>query len=232
MDAGGLGVGILALAGVFNNAVDCFEYVQLGRDFGKNFQTSMLKLENARLILSRWGQAIGLSGDLEEVQSLQAASISTEDKRRAEELLGQILSLFKTARRVSMEFESRTNSNDSRLILLDEHTYMDPCGQSVHQKMRGISKRRQNRTSIWKKTKWALYEEKHLKKLIEDIIELVNMLVHMFSAVLQKQQNLCELEISEIGVDGSISVLKDIAASQDKDLEAAILKLSRSTVSH
>jgi hypothetical protein len=35
MEVGGLTVGVLALAGLFNNAVDCFEYVQLGRNFGK-----------------------------------------------------------------------------------------------------------------------------------------------------------------------------------------------------
>jgi hypothetical protein len=37
MEPTGLAVGIIALAGLFNDAVDCFEYVQLGRNFGKNF---------------------------------------------------------------------------------------------------------------------------------------------------------------------------------------------------
>lgn len=91
MEPTGLAVGIIALAGLFNNAVDCFEYVQLGRSFGTNFQTSLFKLDNARLRLSRWGQAVGLSGDIASVQSLQSAKLSQEDIPKAEKLLGQIL---------------------------------------------------------------------------------------------------------------------------------------------
>ena len=75
MEAASFAVGLIALAGLFNNAVDCFEYVQLGRRFGADFQTSLLKLDNARLRLSRWGQAVGLSGDLGNVQSLPEATV-------------------------------------------------------------------------------------------------------------------------------------------------------------
>ena len=90
MEPIGLTVGIVGLVSVFNNAVDCFEYVQLGRSFGTNFQTSLLKLDNARLRLSRWGQAVGLSGDVANVQSLQSTNLAEEDISKAERLLGQI----------------------------------------------------------------------------------------------------------------------------------------------
>lgn len=52
-EAAGLAASVIALAGLFNNTVECFEFIQLGRNFGKNFQTSQLKLDNARLRLSR-----------------------------------------------------------------------------------------------------------------------------------------------------------------------------------
>lgn len=94
MEAGGLAVGVVALAGLFNNAVDCFEYVQLGRSFCTNFQTSLLKLDNARLRLSRWGQSVGLSGDVKNARSLQTVALPTEDVAKAEKVLGQILDLF------------------------------------------------------------------------------------------------------------------------------------------
>jgi hypothetical protein len=97
MEPAGLAVGVIALAGLFNNAVDCFEYVQLGRNFSGSFQTNIIKLDNARLRLSRWGQSIGLGGDLEEVQSLDSATLSPEDTARAEALIGQIQELFAKA---------------------------------------------------------------------------------------------------------------------------------------
>lgn len=68
----------------------------------------------------------------------------------------------------------------------------------------------------------AVRREKHFKRLIGDIIDLVNDLVQLFPAVQQEQRELCALEVAEIGADESLSVLRDIAASQDKDLQTAI----------
>ncbi|ORY18352.1 prion-inhibition and propagation-domain-containing protein [Clohesyomyces aquaticus] len=206
MEAGGLAVGLVALASLFNNAVDCFEYVQLGRSFGTNFQTSLLKLDNARLRLSRWGQAVGLSGNLEEVQSLQEATVQKEDIAKAERLLGQIMELFADTEKISTKYKRSVKLDDSSLTILN---------------MRKLSIKRQNGTKLLQKVKWALYEEKHFKRLIEDIINLVGDLLEVFLAVKQEQLKLCEMEVSEIGVE-CLSVLIDIVRSQDKDLEAAI----------
>lgn len=52
MEPTGLAVGILAIAGLFNNAIDCFEYVQINRSFGQGYQTGLLKLDGVRLRLS------------------------------------------------------------------------------------------------------------------------------------------------------------------------------------
>lgn len=53
MEPASLAIGIASLAGIFNDAVQCFEYVQLDRNFGTNFQTSLLKMDYARLRLLR-----------------------------------------------------------------------------------------------------------------------------------------------------------------------------------
>ena len=52
-EAAGLIVGVVALASLFNNTVKCFKFVQLSRTFRKDFQTSQLKLNSARLRLSQ-----------------------------------------------------------------------------------------------------------------------------------------------------------------------------------
>jgi hypothetical protein len=108
---------------------------------------------------------------------------------------------------------------------------MDPIVRSLHEKMRDLSIKRQNGTALRRRMKWALYEEKHFKRLIEDIIDLVNDLVQLFPAVRQEQKKLCKLEVSEIGISAGLPVLKDIAASQDKDLETAISEAMKSNVS-
>ncbi|KAF1942813.1 hypothetical protein EJ02DRAFT_453908 [Clathrospora elynae] len=47
----GLVVSVAALAALFHNTVKGFEFVQLGRTFGTNFQTSQLTLKNAQIHL-------------------------------------------------------------------------------------------------------------------------------------------------------------------------------------
>jgi len=70
-EAAGFVVGIVALAGLFNNTVECFEFVQLSRTFRRDFQTSQLKLDSARLCLSRWGKSLDLDEDVRDTTSLQ-----------------------------------------------------------------------------------------------------------------------------------------------------------------
>jgi hypothetical protein len=151
---------------------------------------------------------------------------------KAEGLLGQILDLFTDAEKVSGKFKSRVGTGDSSLMVLDMQTDLDAAHQTLHEKMRGLSIRRQNKTTLRQKAKWALYEKKHFERLITDVIELVNALVETFPAVQQAQRELCKIEVADIGINGSLPILEDIVASQDKDLHAAIMEvLKKSDVS-
>jgi hypothetical protein len=223
MEAAGLATGVIALAGLFNNAVDCFEYVQLGRNFGSSFQTSVLKLDDARLRLSRWGESVGLSGDLKDGLALQQTLASAQDVEKARDRLGQILHLFINAQHVSSGFKPGSGANNPDLIG-DSIDSLNPAAANLHIKMRELALKRQNNTSLRRKAKWALYEEKHFKKLIEDITDLVTGLTELFPAVQSSQRALCESEVSEMGVN-SLPLLKDAVAGQDAYLETAIARI-------
>ncbi|CAN9321885.1 unnamed protein product [Alternaria alternata] len=222
MEPAGLAVGIVALAGLFNNAVDCFEYVRLGRAFGVNFQTSLLKLGIARLRLSRWGESVGLAGDINSAHSIQQASGLLEDVAGAETLLSQIMVLFANAEGISMEYRSRTGGPDADFAILDVATGMRPVEQSLHAKMRALAIKRQNNTPLRQKVQWALYEEKSFKELIKDVTDLVDGLVRLFPAVREEQRRLCRAEASAIGSKDCLSALEQVTAQQDKDLNQAL----------
>jgi hypothetical protein len=215
-EAAGLAIGIIGLSGLFNNAVDCFEYVQIGRGFGRDFQTSLLKLDVARLRLTRWGESVGLGSALDEAQSLESTVFSAKAVPLAERILGQIQDLFADAERVSQRFQQ----NPAHDSIAD----LDAAPASLHQKMRDLAIRRQGRAGLRKKAKWALYEEKQLSRLIEDIHDLVNDLVGLLPAV-DVQQRLCEAEISEMDREADLTLLRDAAADQDKLLSDAIGKV-------
>ena len=59
----GIAAGAIGIAAAFTACVDCFGYVQLGRHFGRDFQTDLLALNCARLRLTRWGQAVNIYED-------------------------------------------------------------------------------------------------------------------------------------------------------------------------
>jgi hypothetical protein len=222
-----LAIGAAALAGLFNNAVDCFEFIQLGRAFGKNFQTSQLKLDNARLRLSRWGKSMDLDQDIGDIASLQGRLEPAADVKQAEDLLGQIITLFADAEGVSKKYRSRTAPQDAgSLAVHNPRTDLDPVIATLHQKMRTMSIERQNRSSVLQKTQWALYQEKHFRRLIENVTGLVDDLVELFPAAEQTQRDLCDAEVSNIGEGEGLSILKEIAAAQDELLDQAIGKAS------
>ncbi|KAL1801568.1 hypothetical protein ACET3X_001910 [Alternaria dauci] len=224
MEPAGLAVGIVALASLFNNAVDCFEYVRLGRAFGVNFQTSSLKLGIARLRLSRWGESVGLAGDINSAQSIQQASGLLEDVAGAETLLSQIMVLFANAEGISKEYKSGSAGPDANLAILDVATDMGPSGQSLHAKMRALAIKRQNNTPLRQKARWALYEERSFKELIKDVTDLVDGLVRLFPAVREDQRRLCRAEASAIGSKDCFSALEEVTAQQDKDLNQALVE--------
>lgn len=87
----GLVAGVVGLAGLFNSTVECFEFVQLGRASGEDFQTSQLKLNNARLHFSRWGMSLGLDEDVGDAVSLQKLFGAASTVKHADALLGQIV---------------------------------------------------------------------------------------------------------------------------------------------
>lgn len=128
------------------------------------------------------------------------------------------------AQGVSTKYKNRTATEDSGLAVYNPQTDFVPAMAALHNKMRQLSVERQNRTSLRQKARWALYEEKHFRRLIEDVTELISGLVELFPASQALQQKLCETEAYTIGANESLPVLREIAAEQDKFLEAALAK--------
>ena len=87
--AGGVGV-----AAAFTACVDCFEYIQFGRHFGRDYQTNLLSLDFARLRLTRWGQAVNIFED----PNLGRPDATSDEIQTVKQSLLQILALFQFIR--------------------------------------------------------------------------------------------------------------------------------------
>jgi len=214
---------------IFNDAVQCFGYVQMGPNFGKSFQTCLLKLDVVRLRLTRWGQSVGLA-KVSDVKDLQIAKVAPEDREQVEDLLSQIMDLFADAEKVSKRFQKR--SGNSAVTALDPAKELDSISALLHQKMQHLAKERQGETEL-EQSEWTMVEEKSFTRLIEDIGELVNGLVDLFPGIQEEQRKLCEEEVSHMNTtDEVLPLLKDVAAGQDKLLSDTVVKVIQSTTTY
>jgi hypothetical protein len=59
----GIAAGAVDIAAAFTARVVCFDYVQHGHHFGRDYQTELISLACARLRLTRWGEAVNILED-------------------------------------------------------------------------------------------------------------------------------------------------------------------------
>jgi hypothetical protein len=209
-----------------NNIVGYFGSIQLGENFGRGFQNSILKLGVVRLRLTRWSQSVGL-GKLDSMQSLASAEISVEDIPKVEQLLSAIMESFDDAETVSKRFEKR-NPN---IGALDTSRILEGDAAKLHQSMDSLVKTRQGPLEV--EDELTLYEEKNFTRLVEDINGFVNDLIGLFPAIEATQKVLCQEEVDTMNkTDGALSLLQDAADGQDTLLTATVTKVIESSTAY
>jgi hypothetical protein len=214
-EAVGLAMGGVALASLFTSCIDCFEYVQLGRQFGTNYQRSLLKLDILKLRLSRWADAVNGSQ-----QDYNVATGPANEAQKVQEILGEIIELFANAEKVSAKYKMKAKPGD--LVAYNVNADLEPDLRSMHNKMRELAIKRQRRSSFAQKAAWALYEEKHFHRLIEDVTTLVDGLVELFPATQRRLQQLSLEEAQEMEKEPGLGVLKEAAEDIDPLLQISV----------
>ncbi|KAF2994065.1 hypothetical protein E8E13_002393 [Curvularia kusanoi] len=225
-EVAGLVIGAVSLAATFTTCVDCFEYIQLGRNFGKDYQRSLLKLDIAKLRLSRWADAVSESHNQYQVPLRTPA-----DAQTVESLLGNIIDCFADAERVSRRFEAKSN-NPTELQVYNANTDLEPSLQTMHDKMRDLALRRQQRSTIRQKAAWALYEKRYFDRLIVDVVSLIEDLTQLFPAIQQRQSELVAEEIREIVSQPAFAEVESAAEDIDTLLVSSIQQALAAQGSH
>ncbi|KAL6789028.1 prion-inhibition and propagation domain-containing protein [Trichoderma sp. SZMC 28012] len=210
----GIATGALSVAGLFNNCVETFEYIQLGRHFGEDYQRYQLKLDVAQTRLGRWGEAVGVNNDV------RFASASPSDKavKDALAILEDIADCFEAARKKSKRYADRAEKKE---IMVHHNKDMNLMFQKLHKRSRDIARRRQKGISIVKKATWALYDKKSLENIVSQISSWVEELEKLFPIETTLQKSV-EVEIAEVNDEPSLKTLKDAARDIDPALEHAV----------
>jgi hypothetical protein len=210
----GIAAGAVGIAAAFTACVDCFGYVQLGRRFGRDFQTDVLILDCARLRLTRWGQAVNIYED----PKLGKLDATSAEVQTAQNVLCQILLLFANTEKISKKYRLNAKAGEDLSILLMDD--MDPAIIALNNKMRELAIRRQKGNSVLKTASWALYHRSEFKELIENITSLIDNIETLFPAP-QSQLALVQQEAAEIQDKQALGLVKSAAQDIDGLLQAA-----------
>lgn len=187
----GFAAGTVGIAAAFTACVDCFQYVQFGRHFGRDFQTDLLSLDCTKLRLTRWGQAVNILSD----PQLGRPDATSAEIQTVKASLLQIIALFEDTEKISRKYTLDVKAENDLSILSTSD--MDPAVSSLITRMKALANKRQQGSSISKRASWALYHRSELKELITNISSLIDNVEKLFPAS-QTQLELVKQEIAAI----------------------------------
>ncbi len=164
----------LSVAALFNNAVECFGYVQLGRHYGRDYERCQLKLDILQARLTKWGDAVGIYDQAR----FATASPTDEATRRVKIVLEEIGLMFQTAKKTSSRYDITKKISEAAWPSLD----------LFHGVLRRKGKERQRASSFKQKMKWALYDAKELQRLLTILSGFVDDLEKLHPAEQPRQR--------------------------------------------
>lgn len=212
----GIVSGAIGIASAFSTCIEVFDYVKLGRQFGRDYQTEQLRLTTVRVRLSRWGEGVHIYDD----PRLGDPTATDEKVQHGKDTLMQILRLFEDSATVSSKFKLKHQDDD--LNPFDADTDGSTAVISVSNKMRSLAAKRQRGASLVKLTRWAIHDQKTLKQLIDDMTTLLDGLELLFPVPSTLRDQLVAEETRQIQGQGEIKALSMASEAVDQDIHKAL----------
>ncbi|KAJ5875167.1 uncharacterized protein N7473_012514 [Penicillium subrubescens] len=224
-----------ALSGIFVSVVECVEYVELGRHFGKDFDKSQARLAALKLQITRWGVSTGALPDPRtgRYRTLEVEiDVAATAVRLLSAIQDDILEVEKKSQNIRVQLSS-TGRVD--LATIGPNDMAAPTW-TLNSQANAIVSNRVQGVSFVRKAKWAIYEKKHFDRLLDDITENLGHLEKLLPlSVARSLQDLCRIEVDSVQSGQSeavIDLLKDAScANNDTHLQQAVREAITSGVS-
>ena len=151
METAGLVISGLSLAALFETCMTCFDYIDTGRQYGKDYQRFVISMRSLELRMSRWWDVAGLQAG--------TTRIPEDAEHHIKELLGEIHSDLQEARERAQKYNNSVMTDDDGSARLE----------TLADKFQRQANIRQKRTPLGKVIKWALRDQTKCKRVIKDI---------------------------------------------------------------
>jgi hypothetical protein len=150
METAGLAIGTLSLAALFETCMTCFDYIDTGRQYGKDYQRFVISMRSLELRLSRWWDVAGLQTN--------KTRVSEDAERHIKDLLGEIHSDLQEAQERAQKYNNPTMTDDGSARL-----------ETLADRFQRRANIRQKRTPLVNVIKWALRDQTKCKRLVKTI---------------------------------------------------------------
>jgi len=202
-----------AVVGLFNDSVDIFQYIQIGKNFGRDAATYVLLLMHVQLEFSRWGEAVGLK-DLD--TELDPKDLDMSNLAFPPEKLPKLKATLEQIKKLLKDSEE-----EAKKITFDTSDDVE-CSDvnAITKAFRKISLARRNHTKGWsRKARWAIHARDEFKGLLDDLQRLISGLESNFPPSEERKFALVQQEIPELDLGG-----QDLLALQKFLKEDSMMK--------
>ena len=184
----GIFAGAVGIATAFSACMDCYEYIEQIREFDEDTQVAMTHLSAAGLQLMLWGKGVNIWKDPE----LGQLDASPEARRTVKNLLNQIEKNFDKAKKILRKYDVVAEVQDGLLHVDEDSRFV----------FRDKKAKRKKGPSLLKRSRWSLEHKRKLDKLVRNINQFLDRLVHLFPASpLQAEEAESDAESIQIDIE-------------------------------
>lgn len=202
MEVAGTVLAVTGIVGLFNTALEVFDYVQSAAAFGTTHEVLQVKIGVEKVRLLIWGQLIGMDGSADQRDDAVNESLDREYLRTAVAgLLVCFVKIFEDSEKLRDRYGlvqrvvpgtgtgMETENLDQRLL--------GSTFKRTYDKFRRNPSKRQKDSTLALKMRWAVADEKHFRRLVEDLKAINDSLNHLMPAIRDKTRVRMRTEIMQ-----------------------------------
>jgi hypothetical protein len=163
----GLTLGGLSLATLFSTCVECMDYIILGRNYGRDYEHSLNKMNLLKARLNAWGQYLRVTQKGEEIGVLR--DCWDQEKETVEKCLVGIKIIFDDSGKLEERYGLRQYITDRDSVSPTRQARESPALRQMEEYFKSVTINRQENASLWKKATWAIHDKKKFDSLISDV---------------------------------------------------------------
>ncbi|KAH8789967.1 prion-inhibition and propagation-domain-containing protein [Hyaloscypha sp. PMI_1271] len=215
----GLVVGGVALASLFSTCVECFDDIELARQYSKDYEIFVTKVDLLRTRLDLWGRTVWVEkGDERVVVEVWKHEWSNVGESVGRSLVGikETLQDVQTLQdKYALETIPQSAKGPSVVAVASSDVAMvtSKTSKAFNELHNVFSKNvmlRKKETSVRKKTAWAIHDRAKFDELISTLSTFLDGLEKVSDqlGVLAKQRRMFEQEITQITNTESLALLR------------------------